>query len=63
MALEFLGNSTTGAKIREGDRVLIYLAGPVWREFVAGATIANDAENLVSGSEGKKILSVHGIDF
>lgn len=51
------------AKLREGDRVLIYLAGPGRREFVAVATIAKNAEELVSGSEEKKILSGLGIGF
>ena len=41
------------AKLKEGDKVLFYLAGPGRREFVAVATIANDAEKLVSGSEEK----------
>lgn len=51
------------AKLREGDRVLVYLAGPGRREFVAVATIATNAEELVSGSEEKKILSGLGIGF
>lgn len=51
------------AKLREGDRVLIYLAGPGRREFVAVATIANGAEELVIGSEEKKVLSGLGIGF
>lgn len=51
------------AKLREGDRVLIYLAGPGRREFVAVATIANGAEELVKGSKEKGILSELGIGF
>ena len=42
------------AKLREGDRVLIYLAGPGRREFVAVATIANNAEELERGSRKKR---------
>ena len=51
------------AKLREGDRVLIYLAGPGRREFVAVATIANGAEELVKGSKEKGTLSELGIGF
>ena len=51
------------AKLREGDRVLIYLAGPGRREFVAVATIENGAEELVKGSKEKGILSKLGIGF
>lgn len=51
------------AKLKEGDRVLIYLAGPGRREFVAVATIASTAEELENGSEEKKVLSRLGISF
>lgn len=50
-------------KLKEGDRVLIYLAGKGRREFVAVATVANEAKELMKGSKEKEILSGLGIGY
>lgn len=51
------------AKLKEGDRVLIYLAGRGRKAFVANAIIANSAEQIAEGSKERDIINKLGIGF
>lgn len=50
-------------RLKEADKVLIYLAGKGRRHFVARADIAAEARTIVPGSEREELLRTLGLGF
>lgn len=59
----FTASAPLRGRLNYGDKILIYLAGPSRREFVAKATVTQPATTVEPGCEEEAVLSTLGLSF